>query len=361
VLIGVDMAYSFFPKTPTELTEGIKRFDAKVQSEILSMFYYLQSKTGMETPINIDLAKPRFVNVSRAIDGTIDLSTIRRESNLSLVKIKFGNGSSGNRGVNNRGNLFEPQFADALLKWWSGGAVSDAQMLNAIQDLDKTYNLRKNKKIKVDVVGGENTKRPLVFSPKIQLTNPKGSNFDVGQSVTDITVHTDGDPIFLSLKLGSTTTFFNVGIRTILTPEEIKNYSIKNVNGLKLLNMFNIDPKKFCQVFNQEYPKNEKTVFVQSSYDRTGIQNLLESGVGYGYHIIHKMSGKILSKKMDKRSMETASRPQKLTIYYGGKTGTGRRIDMELETPTYRMKLNIRDTQGKDGYPTRMMCDFTYK
>ena len=37
----------------------------------------------------------------------------------------------------------------------------------------------------------------------------------------------------------------------------------------------------------------------------------------------------------------------------------GKRIDMEMSSPNYKFKLNIRDTQGKDGYPTRMMCDFT--
>lgn len=64
---------------------------------------------------------------------------------------------------------------------------------------------------------------------------------------------------------------------------------------------------------------------------------------------------------MDKRAMQIAAKPQSLIVYYGGKTGTGRRVDMELETPSYTMKLNIRDTQGGDGYPTRMMCDFTTK
>ena len=48
-----------------------------------------------------------------------------------------------------------------------------------------------------------------------------------------------------------------------------------------------------------------------------------------------------------------------VTIYYGGKKGRGKRVDMEMRSKHYRFKLNIRDTQGGDGYPTRMMCDFT--
>ena len=34
---------------------------------------------------------------------------------------------------------------------------------------------------------------------------------------------------------------------------------------------------------------------------------------------------------------------------------------MEVESSVYKFKLNIRDTQGNDGYPTRMMCDFASK
>ena len=43
-----------------------------------------------------------------------------------------------------------------------------------------------------------------------------------------------------------------------------------------------------------------------------------------------------------------------------GKTGSGKRINMEMKSSVYKFSLNIRDTQGKDGYPTRLMCDFSY-
>jgi hypothetical protein len=63
---------------------------------------------------------------------------------------------------------------------------------------------------------------------------------------------------------------------------------------------------------------------------------------------------------MSERAMQKAAKVGTLTTYYGGKTGTGKRIDMEFASSTYKFKINIRDTQGGDGYPTRMMCDFTY-
>jgi hypothetical protein len=89
------------------------------------------------------------------------------------------------------------------------------------------------------------------------------------------------------------------------------------------------------------------------------MKELLESGIGYGYHVIHKMRGQVISKKMDETAMRAAAKVGTCIVHYGGKTGKGKRIDMEMSSPYYKFKLNIRDTQGKDGYPTRMMCDFT--
>ena len=352
------MAYDFFPKSDVEISQHLQTADARKTGDIITLFKYLKQTTKLETPINIDKGSLGLINVSRAIDGTLTLDQIKRNTGITSVKIKFGNGSSGNRGVNNRGNLFEPQFADALVAWWNGDAVSNREMLAAIEDLDKTYNLRSGKKLVVDVVGGENTKRPLVFTPTIKLTNPKGTGNDVGPSVTDITLKLDGKEIYLSLKLGTTVTFFNVGIRTVLTPEEIKNYSIKNTDGKKLLKLFGIDERTFCDVFNGTLQKGFSK---QTTIDRTAMQQLLKSGIGKGYHIIHKLSNGILSKKMDDAALEKAARVSNATVYYGGKTGTGKRVDIEMESGTYRFKLNMRDTQGKDGYPTRLMCDFSYK
>ena len=352
------MAYDFFPKTERELTAKIKGFPFDNQQEIVRLFNFLKKKyRSLDAPINLDLKKPSNVNVTRQLDGDIKTADISKGAGLSKVKIKFGNGSSGNRGAKNRGNLFEEQFANGLLKWWAGEAV-DGSMRKAIDDLDKTYDLSDSKKFVVKIEGGENTKRPLQFDSGIYLANPKGKGNDVGKSVTDITLETDKGPIYLSLKLGGTTTFFNVGVRTILTPQEIQKGQITNQKGLALLNLFGVDQEKFCKIFTGDLPGGE--VVRNAPYSKPAMKKLLESGIGYNYHIIHKFPGRILSKKMDQTAMQRAAKTGDLTIFYGGKTGTGKRIDMEFASSTYSFKINIRDTQGKDGFPTRMMCDFKY-
>ena len=351
-------AYSFFPTSEEQITKELSDWPHESVVDVISLFNFLKGKD--ETPINIDLKKQKDINVSRTLKGSFDISDIKSKAKLKTVRIKYGNGSKGNRGANNRGNAFETQFATSLEKWYAEGvdAVPDSEILDAILDLDKTYKLSDSKWLKVNVVGGENTKRPLDFRGKIQLTNTKGVGNDIGKSVTDITLQKDdGSKIYLSLKFETTTTFFNVGIRTKLRQEEIDKGLIKDRDGKKLLDLFGIDNKRFCTIFNDKVKTNGGKVTTRPN--AAAMKVLLESGIGYGYHVIHKMRGNVLSKKMDEAAMKKAAKVGTCTVHYGGKTGKGKRIDMEMSAPYYKFKLNIRDTQGKDGYPTRMMCDFT--
>ena len=352
-------AYSFFPKTEDEISKTLADWPHESVADVIALFTYLSNK-GIETPINIDLKMKKDINVSRTFKAVEDIANIKRNAGLKTVRIKYGNGSSGNRGANNRGNLFETAFAKDLNAWFAEGkdAVSDDGNLKAIMHLDELYDLSGSQTLKVNVVGGVNTKRPLNFSSNIVLTNTKGVGNDIGKSVTDITlVKDDGEEIYLSLKFETTTTFFNVGVRTKLTPKEIKEGKIQNADGLKLLGLFGIDNERFCSIFNDDV--KTKSGKVTTKPNAMAMKRLLESGIGHGYHVIHKMKKKVYSKKMDYAAMAAAAKVGTCVVHYGGKSGRGKRIDMELKSPYYKFKLNIRDTQGKDGYPTRMMCDFT--
>jgi hypothetical protein len=132
---------------------------------------------------------------------------------------------------------------------------------------------------------------------------------------------------------------------------------------LKILDMFNINDAVFCDIFNGKLKKGyvDDVWKTMSQKQKNQLKNFLISGVGHGYTIVHKLTGKTKVYEIDKTYMTSAATPTSCNVYYGGKSGTGKRIDMEIETGHYILKLNIRDTQGGDGYPTRMMCDYTYK
>lgn len=361
------MAYTFFPKTATEINKELKNSDKDKVNEIISLFTELKSQyKTIESPINIDPKNISKVNITRMLQGEFELSAIKRKIKLTKIAIKFGSGSSGNRGVANRGNLFEPLFADSLARWWAGEDLSDNNIKEAIDDIVSEYNLDKKKDLKIETVGELNNPRPLIFSgDQVSISSKIPiSDDDLGPIVSDITLTYDKTKkIYLSLKLGKTTTFFNCGIRTILTPTEIKSGKITNDDGLKLLNMFNIHPALFCDIFNGKLEKgySEDVWKNITGKQKILIQRFLETGIGHGYQVVHKLDNRIKTYKIDKKYMQNSSKPMSCILYYGGKKGKGKRIDIEIETPKYTFKLNIRDTQGNDGYPTRIMGDFSYK
>ena len=48
------------------------------------------------------------------------------------------------------------------------------------------------------------------------------------------------------------------------------------------------------------------------------------------------------------------------TIYYGGKQGRGKRIDLEFSNNFYDFQMNIRNKQ-RGLYPSHIMLDYTSK
>jgi hypothetical protein len=358
------MAYTFFPKTAIEIKQTLKGDKAKID-EIIDVFAYLKSKFAkVESPINIDPASISKINVTRNLQGDIELSDIKRATKVSKITMKFGSGSSGGRGVQNKGNAYEGQLAEAINEWWSGKSSTDPKLSEAVDDIVKLHNLNKVKKLEVKMVGELNNKRPFIFSPQVLISSAISvTDNNLGPVVSDITLIADKKEIYLSLKTGGTVTFFNSGIRTVLSPAEIKTGRITNKDGLKILDMFNINDAVFCDIFNGNLKKgyDEDVWKTMSQKQKNQLKNFLISGVGHGYTIVHKLTGKTKVYEIDKTYMTSAATPTSCNVYYGGKSGTGKRIDMEIETGHYILKLNIRDTQGGDGYPTRMMCDYTYK
>jgi hypothetical protein len=357
------MAYTFFPKTATEINKTLKGDKAKI-NDIINVFAYLKDKFKKEdTPINIDPAVIGKINVNRSLQGDIDLAKIKKEAKVTKIAMKFGSGSAGGRGVQNKGNAYEGHLADALKQWWNGEKITDMNLAQTVANIVKLHDLEKCKSLQINQVGELNNKRPFIFTPQV-LISSKINVYDnnLGPVVSDITLVCDKKEIYLSLKAGGTVTFFNSGIRTVLSPAEIKSGRIKNEDGLKILNMFNINDALFCDIYNGKLKKGyvEDVWKKMSAKQKTEMKNFLISGVGHGYTIVHKLTGKTEVYEIDKQYMIEAATPKSCNVYYGGKSGTGKRIDMEIETGHYILKLNIRDTQGGDGYPTRMMCDYSY-
>jgi len=227
-------------------------------------------------------------------------------------------------------------------------------------EMSKELGLKKGN-FEIKPMGHENQKRPLKFSSSGPTIDFAGES--VASTLTDITIVKDNKNYYISVKYGSTLTFFNSGVTKALPASEIKSGKITNPNGIALLETFGINNKLFCQVFNQygdtEFSKFNKNP-ASTKYDIDKIKNLVKSGIGDGYYMAHIKKSGAEFYKVDKNYSETASDVTSPKVYYGGIDGSGKRVDITVESSLYSFKINIRNKQGGI-YPSHIMCDYIKK
>ena len=126
--------------------------------------------------------------------------------------------------------------------------------------------------------------------------------------------------------------------------------------------MFGIDEQKFIDIF-EGYDKatssrssKKEIVDVTRKVNMRSLLQLLVTGIGYGYYMVHKKGKKVEYYPMSKRRMMDSAKVRSVKILYP-KIGTAKRIDIEVITKLYIFKVNIRNKQG-GLYPSHIMCDY---
>ena len=352
------MSFNFIPDNTKDF-ETLSDF--KDQKEL---FLYLREHyPKIKDPIAIDLSQKNHVKVTRGLQGLFNPSTFRKSPKL---KISFGEGSRGNRGSANRGNGFETSYLGDIHYWIEGKKI-DTQIEKSIEKIFALNKITSRDVVRVIAEGANNKARPLIFSGE-NIYIGTASDPNVGAVLTDLTIvdatiETEKKNVYLSLKLGKTVTFFNSGIKTVLTKDDIKSGTIKSEKGIALLNMFGINHTRFCSVFNA-YDKEKAIHYHEedttSTINKSILTKFIKSGIGYGYTMVHNINSSIDVYLIDKAYLDTASVPQSCKVFYGGKSGDAKRVDMVVETPKYVLKFNIRDKNGGI-YPSHILCDYKKK
>ena len=287
---------------------------------------------------------------------------------------EFGGQVKGGKKVN-MGNVYEDDLTQALIDHCSGkkpkkyvdhvGIIVDAMV--------KKYGASPTQALGE---GSKNQKRPLKKKGSNIVISAGGTTAtnDIGKTLTDITLTVSGKPVYLSVKFGDTLSFFNCGIKGTgkdklnLFPEaKLKAGEIPD-DGQEYLNMFGIDQNKFLEVFANYGTKQGPTVenhIENTTLDNSGkkaLQEMIKSGVGYGYWMVHYTGSTLECYEIDKAYMNKAATlvGNTVEINYGGSTGKGKRIDMIFETKSYDFKFNIRNKQGGI-YPTHTNGDYYKK
>ena len=344
------------------------------------------------------LARWEETSVSRRgtkIEFKVGIKGVVKDCMIPLEKFKktadiFG-GAGGSSGVKvNKGLVFEQQFFADANKVLVGEDTG-----SRFQPFIKKFNekIQKEKKLAISNIeaigssgqngkfsgvldeGSKNQSRPLKLSGGGLVVSAGGeSKLDIGSTITDITFQYGEKklPVYLSLKFGPTLTFFNSGVGgrngpLLFTEKEIKDYKITTTGGLTFLKMFGIDDKsnmnKFCESF-VDYPRSKpiQGYKVPVKGNKLAIQKLLQSGIGYGYYMIHNTSGNTIDAyEIDKTYMTDASKIiGNIMVYFGRMNGKGKGVNITCESKHYNFIFNVRNKQGKL-FPSHVMCDYKKK
>lgn len=284
-----------------------------------------------------------------------------------MVKTEEFGGQVGGKKIN-LGIQFENQFYESLRCELGCSNKNTRYAPEAKKLIEEIGKVEKSGFSDVEAVGGKNQPRPLAGgSGGIYVTAGGRATKDIGSTVTDITTFwgSKKDPVYLSLKYGSTLTFINAGVGKIFTADDYKK-SFNNYNnpiGKALFDMFAIDPILFAKTFNQ-YPHKTSlpSVDVSNKCDKAAIQDLLQYAIGHGYWMVHGgTTGGVKMYEIDEAYMKKASTiTGKVTIMYGGSMGKGKRVDIHMESSVYKFMWNLRNKQS-GLYPSHIMCDYKKK
>ena len=363
------MAYNLIPSTFSDAGSSVKHMDNAAAAEGLRLWNYLVNTYGMNNPLAFDPTNKKQVKIARALQTEFTKAEIKKKLKITALKVDFGDGSRGNRGSGNQGNLFEQQLEAGINDWIETSELKNNKYKDFIYGLVKHYHLEDCIAVRVIAEGGENKKRPM------QLVNGHwkigtaslSTGYEIGSTITDLTLVSKckGKPLhkyYLSLKTSGTTTLSNLGLKTNVFPvDQVKAGKITTSNGIALMKTFGLDEATFCATFNQYQSgnRNFKVVDASPNYNKPLLQELIKGSLGYGYHYVHLNKGKIKHMEITERFLNQAANVTNVRISYGGETGGAKRVNIHMTTPLLDMTFNIRNTsdRGTTADPDRVYPD----
>ena len=366
------MAYNILPSTEEEARKAVSFMSKTSAKEALRLYKHLYKKYGhiISNPLAFDSSKKNDCKIARMIQTEFTIKDIKKQLKITTLRPDFGDGTRGNRGQNNQGTLFERNMEDALNDWIENkDDLSNNKYKDFIYDLVKHYKLDKCNEIKVVSEGRQNKKRPMkLVNDHWEIgTASRTNGYDIGATVTDITLHTRCKnvkrKIYLSLKTSGTTNLSNLGLKTNVFPvDEVKAGKIEKKDGLALMDTFGLNEEYLCSTFNEFQDGNRRyhKTETPNGYNRDLIKELIKGSLGYGYHYVHLQKGtKIKHLEIDQNFLERASTPSNVKINYGGDTGGAKRVNIHMTTPVFNMVFNIRNTtdKGSKADPDRVYPD----
>ena len=327
--------YAYEPKDTNEMESALGRISEFIDSRGAKLFF-----TG------------KYANTGKI--STLPLDKLEKTS-------EFG-GQGAKSGKQNLGLVFEKDLFDSLVGYFETGKPTGKYGKQAKEIIDSQGKKIKKPLTEVVAVGELNQRRPLSISgSSLKLGN---GAVDIGSTVTDITLKYNGNTeVYLSLKYGNTLAFANIGVGTVFKESEMKAGKM-NANAKTICKVFGLSETSFSETF-ANYPHSKKLQNhqqdVTSTCDKNAISNLLKQMVGKGYVMVHGKGTNVEVYDINDAYWRSATTlTGKITAYYGGTTGKGKKVIVSCESAKYKFQFNFRNKQSGT-FPSHIMCDYQKK
>lgn len=404
------MAFDYFPKNATALYADrgkLKTLDSRgLIDDVASILDFLNKKfPNQELPIALDPVQVQKASHIKLRKTLVDVLAKQGESNsatadnirralasvtkgdgskpdLKKLGFSFGDGSRGNKGTQNRGLKFEDDVVASFEVWKQGepyepGTIIKPNIEKFILELVDMYKLTKYSQLIIVPEGALNKSRPLnVNASGMYVGN--SPTFDIGATVTDVTVKGSGASgsadkvVYLSLKKGSTVSYFGVGLGTSFlngypSSGQVDAKYKHKTNFIQLCKHFGIDIELFDQVFRYKtVPTRPLGAVTPKNYNKQAIGQLIKSAIGYGFHMVHLFDTGAKEIKHYPATAQYMNQNAQIigapTIYYGGKASFSRRVTVEVQTKDYRrIEFAIRNKTNTALAPKDLLSNFYYK
>ena len=345
------MGYSFIPSNQESISDKNTR---SVYNWVMSKQDSIDIKHRVNNPLAINLSNNK-IKLHRSLKNHISIKDIK---NKYFCYISYGNGTRDKKGLNSDGIIFEKLLVEDLINYKYYGVSYSFKYENYIKNLHDSK-LSSYKDINITHCGQLNQKRPLMIINDNFYIMDKIK--DIGKIVSDITINSNNKKdINLSLKLGSGTKLFNLGIAKYLNRFEMQSGKILNINGKNLLNLFGINEEYFLRVFSEygkeEFLKQRLIEDVSAFVNFRKIHSFLSSGVGYGYSLLSVMNiedKEIKSNNFNsKQDVVKMTKPISISIEYP--IGFTKRVIIRINCLSVDFELEFRNQSG-DIYPNVLM------
>ena len=328
------------------------------------------------------------------------LKEIENSFKYRWTNIFKGDFSGNPEGPSSKGHNFEKEFLgmiNAGIKAKKNKQKTSDQYKELINTIGTGTVIKS-----ADLCGTNNTKRPFNFDEdegKMWIGNDSNKDEEIpniGKDISDITLQTNNGPVYLSLKFGSTNSVLNLGVSELFPKEFFEGSKSLSKGAQALLECLCINADQFKQTFvsykdkeikkDDKKKESEKTSFkdvekenakekeivdnkIGNFNNNKAFEKLILQAFGYGYILVHKSGrkgGEITYRDFrDKKAVEKYIKDKegsnfKAKVEYGGKSGEGKRVQVEVNyADVLMLNVVIRNTKSKI-YPDKLQVMYKF-